>query len=120
MKGRARSFEVAWQGVLHAARSQPNFRIELVVGVVALLGTWWLGAPLAPIALACALVLSLELVNTAVEAAVDLAAPEIDDSARIAKDCAAAAVLVAVIGAVVVGIAVLGPPLIARGVGGGS
>ena len=120
MSGRARSFHAAWDGLLHAARSQPNFRIELGVGVAALLGAGWLGAPLAPIALACALVLSLELVNTAVEAAVDLAAPDVHDGARIAKDCAAAAVLVAAIGAVVVGVAVLGPPLLARVVGGGS
>lgn len=119
MNARARSFRAAWAGVLHAVRTQPNFRLELVAAVAALLAAWWLQAPLAPIALACALVLALELVNTSVEAVVDLSAPDVDDGARVAKDCAAAGVLVAVVGAVVVGLAVLGPPLAARMVGGG-
>ena len=71
----------------------------------------WLRAPLAPIALACALVLALELVNTAVEAVVDLVSPKPHPLAGVAKDAAAAAVLLASLGAVVVGLAVLGPPL---------
>ena len=79
--------------------------------MLALALTVWLRAPLAPIALACALVLALELVNTAVEAVVDLVSPEPHPLAGVAKDAAAAAVLLASLGAVVVGLAVLGPPL---------
>ena len=56
--------------------------------------------------LSCALVLSMEIVNTALEAVVDLASPDIHPLARKAKDCAAAAVLVSAIGAVIVGVLV--------------
>ena len=106
-----RSAGFAWAGIAHSYRTQPNFRIETWAAVLALALTVWLRAPLAPIALACALVLALELVNTAVEAVVDLVSPEPHPLAGVAKDAAAAAVLLASLGAVVVGLAVLGPPL---------
>lgn len=106
-----RSAGFAWAGIAHSYRTQPNFRIETWAAALALALTVWLRAPLAPIALACALVLALELVNTAVEAVVDLVSPEPHPLAGVAKDAAAAAVLLASLGAVVVGLAVLGPPL---------
>ncbi len=106
-----RSAGFAWAGIRHVYRSQANFRIEVWAGVLALGAAWGLRAPLAPIALACALVLSLELVNTALEAAVDLSSPGPHPLAKVAKDAAAGAVLLASIGALVVGAAVLGPPL---------
>lgn len=106
-----RSAGFAWAGIAHSYRTQPNFRIETWAAVLALALAVWLRAPLAPIALACALVLALELVNTAVEAVVDLVSPKPHPLAGVAKDAAAAAVLLASLGAVVVGLAVLGPPL---------
>ncbi|AIZ46156.1 DeoR faimly transcriptional regulator [Deinococcus radiopugnans] len=106
-----RSAGFAWAGVRHTYRSQANFRIEVWAGALALTLAAVLRAPLAPVALACALVLALELVNTALEAVVDLASPELHPLARVAKDAAAGAVLVAASGALVVGLAVLGPPL---------
>lgn len=118
MKERITSFRAAWAGVVHAAVTQANFRIELVAAVAAIALTLWLGAPLAPILLACALVLGVELVNTAVEAAVDLVSPDRQETARIAKDCAAGAVLVASLGALGVGLVTLGPPLLDRIFGG--
>lgn len=117
MRRRRRSFAAAWAGILHAVRTQPNFRIQLgaAAGAVALAAA--LRAPLAPILLASSLVLALEAVNTAVESAVDLACPEPHPAARAAKDCAAGAVLIAAVGAVAVGVVTLGPPLlhVARG-----
>lgn len=106
-----RSAGFAWAGIAHSYRTQPNFRIETWAAALALVLALWLRAPLAPVALACALVLALELVNTAVEAVVDLVSPEHHPLAKVAKDAAAAAVLLASVGAVVVGLAVLGPPL---------
>lgn len=120
MSGRVRSFRAAWAGLMHAARTQRNFQIELGAAALALALTWWLGAQPWPIVLAIALVLGLELVNTALEAVVDLTSPNRNDSARVAKDCAAAAVLVAALGSMIVGVAVLGPPLLARLAGGGT
>ncbi|MDO4244427.1 MAG: diacylglycerol kinase [Deinococcus sp.] len=106
-----RSAGFAWAGVAHTYRSQPNFRIETWAAVVALSLALLLRVPLAPIALSCALVLALELVNTAAEALVDLVSPEVHPLAKVAKDSAAAAVLLASFGALLVGLSVLGPPL---------
>ena len=58
-----------------------------------------------------ALVLALEALNTAIDLAVTLASPERHPLARAAKDVAAAMVLIAAIGAVLVGVIVLGPRL---------
>lgn len=108
-----RSAGFAWAGIRHAYRSQANFRIEVWAGVLALAVAALLRAPLAPIALACALVLALELVNTALEAVVDLTSPEQHPLAKVAKDAAAGAVLVASAGALVVGWVVMGPAVLA-------
>lgn len=107
-----RSAGFAWAGIVHTYRVQANFRIEVWAGVLAVLLTLALRAPLAPILLSCALVLSVELLNTALEAVVDLASPEWHPLAKVAKDAAAGAVLVASVGALLVGLAVLGPPLL--------
>ncbi|CAM4463087.1 diacylglycerol kinase family protein [Deinococcus marmoris] len=106
-----RSAGFAWAGIRHAYRSQANFRIEVWAGVLVLIAAAFLRVPLAPIALACALVLALELVNTALEAVVDLASPELHPLAKVAKDAAAGAVLIASAGALVVGLVLLLPPL---------
>jgi diacylglycerol kinase len=49
--------------------------------------------------------------NTAIEAVVDMTMPEIHPLAKVAKDVAAAAVLVGAVGAVIIGLLILGPPL---------
>ncbi|CAA9588628.1 MAG: Diacylglycerol kinase [uncultured Truepera sp.] len=88
-----------------------NFRIEVVVGVLALALGLLLRTGVVPILSLCALVLSLELMNCALEAAVNLASPELHPVAKYAKDAAAGAVLVAALISVVVGVWLLGPPL---------
>lgn len=102
----------AFAGLAFAWRTQRNFRIEggcalLAVGVALLLR-----APLSPILLACALVLSLELVNTALEALVDLVSPQFHPLAKVAKDAAAGAVLLAALFALLVGAVELLPRLV--------
>ncbi|SMB91969.1 diacylglycerol kinase [Deinococcus hopiensis] len=108
-----RSAGFAVSGLRHVYRTQANFRIEVWAAALALSLTWVLHTPPAPIVLACALVLSVELLNTAVEAVVDLATPELHPLAKVAKDAAAGAVLLASLGALLVGCSVLGPPLLA-------
>lgn len=61
-----------------------------------------------------ALVLILEGLNTAVEAAIDLAMPDVHPLAKAAKDLAAGMVLIAAIASVAVGLLILGPPLWAK------
>lgn len=109
-----RSFYYAGRGFARAWRNEPNLRIEAAVGVVALALALWLRAPLAPIVLAIGLVLALELINTSIESIVDLASPDFHELAGAAKDLSASAVLVASGAALLVGLFVLGPPLLAR------
>jgi len=66
------------------------------------------------LALTMGLVWIAEFFNTALEAVVDLASPDIHPLAKVSKDVGAAAVLIAAITSVVVGLAILGPPLWAR------
>jgi diacylglycerol kinase (ATP) len=100
------SFRYAWAGVRYAFTSQRNFRIHTVITVLAInLGLWLKVSPveMAILTLTCALVLVLELLNTALESAVDLAVGQsYHELAKIAKDCAAGAVLIASIAAVLV------------------
>lgn len=106
-----RSAGFAWAGIVHTFSTQANFRIEVTAAALACALAWTLHAPLAPIVLCCTLVLALEVLNTAVEALTDLASPDLHPLAKVAKDAAAGAVLVASLGAVLVGLGVLGPPL---------
>lgn len=114
---RAMRFRDAFAGVAYALRTQPNARFHAASTVAVLLVSLWLRISRlewAAIALAITLVWTAELINTAVEAAVDLASPEHNPLASVAKDVAAGAVLVAAVGSVAVGLLILGPPLWAR------
>lgn len=104
----------ALAGLRDVYTSQANFRIEVWAALVALGTAVWSSAPVTPVGLACALVLVTELLNTAVEAVVDLASPEVHPLARVAKDASAAAVLVASVGALIVGGVTLLPAVLAR------
>ena len=101
-----------WSGETPAPPDEPA--AVGLAGDFALLTALWLQAPLAPVLLACGLVLTLELMNTAVEALVDLVSPQPHPLAKVAKDAAAGAVLVGAFFAVLVGAAILGPPLLQR------
>jgi undecaprenol kinase len=95
----------ALAGVMHGLRTERSVRFEVVVLVlvVAALAVlrpeplWWAAA-----ALAGAGVLAAELLNTAIETLADHLSPEIHPQVRVVKDCAAAAVFVAVVGALAV------------------
>jgi len=103
-------FADAARGIAHAWRTQKNLRIQAILAAAALVAAGLLRLPLAYVAvlvLTIALVLSLEVMNTAVEALVDLASPEIHPLARAAKDAAAGAVLVGAVGALGVGAVLL-------------
>jgi diacylglycerol kinase len=108
-----RSFGYALRGITIAARDR-NFRVQFLAGAITIGLSIAVG--LTPIewsliAGAIAGVLSLEAMNSAVEAAVDLASPEWHETAAKAKDLAAGAVLIGVFGAIAVGGCILGPKL---------
>jgi len=116
------SFRYAVQGLVYAFASQRNFRLQLVMGGLALILGLWLHLhllELGVLVLTVAAVLVLELLNTATEAAVDLAiGRQFHPLARVAKDCAAAAVLVAAMASILIALLLLSPPLWERIVGG--
>ncbi len=100
------SVNCAIEGVLWVAKTQRHMRIHLLaaVGVLALALLFRISAvEFILLALAVTFVLFAEMFNTAIEVLVDLASPEFHPLARRAKDVAAGAVLVASIGAVIIG-----------------
>jgi diacylglycerol kinase (ATP) len=111
---RAKSFEYAFEGWWHVLRTQHNAWIHaLVTFCVVGLGLW-LGlsrTDWAILILAVTTVWMAEFMNTALEAIVDMASPEFHPLAKIAKDVAAAAVLLGACGSVLIGLLIMGPPL---------
>ncbi len=101
-----RSLGYAFEGILHTVRTQRNARIHLVIlSLVLLVG---LGLHLSrwewtAITLVSGLVLSLETMNSAVENLVDHVQPDYHYRAKVVKDAAAGAVLLAALTSVVVG-----------------
>lgn len=110
------SFKYAWAGVQYAFQTQRNFRIHIVVGVAAIaLGILLklTRVEIAIIGLTIGAVLTMELLNTAIESVVDLTVKQTyHELAKIAKDCAAGAVLISALAAVLVAGSLLLPPLI--------
>jgi diacylglycerol kinase (ATP) len=108
------SFRYAGAGLVHTFLTQRNFRVHTAVAIVVLSWSTSLHRPALEIALigmTIGMVLSLELLNTAIESIVDLTVGKnYHDLAKVAKDCAAAAVLMAAIVAVLVGSVLLLPP----------
>ena len=110
------SFYYAFQGITYAFASQRNFRIQACLGAFVLSFGIAMGVnavKLAVIIFIVSLVLTLELINTSIEATVDLAIGQrFHPLARIAKDCAAAAVLIASISSLMVALILLLPPFL--------
>jgi diacylglycerol kinase (ATP) len=104
------SFNYALEGVIHALRTQRNMRIHFAIAASVLVLAFIYDVTrleLIALMIAIAFVLIAEMVNTAVEATIDLSTPSFDPLAKIAKDLAAGAVLIAAINAVAVGYLVL-------------
>jgi diacylglycerol kinase (ATP) len=103
-------------GVNYAFQTQRNFRIHIVVGLLAIGLSIFLHlsrVEIAIIGLTISAVLTMELLNTALESVVDLTVRQTyHELAKIAKDCAAGAVLISALAAVLVAGSLLLPPLI--------
>jgi diacylglycerol kinase len=108
------SFGYAFAGLRYTFRTQRNFRIHIAIALLALLAGLLLGlswVEWAVVAVMVVLVLAAEMVNTMVEALVDLVTREYHPLAKVAKDVAAGIVLLTAIGSVVVGLLVYLPKL---------
>lgn len=114
--GLIRSFGFAFAGIGAMLRTQRNAQIHTVATIVVVVAGWFFGVSTGEwiaLILATALVLSLEALNTALEAVVDLVSPQPHPLAKKAKDVAAGAVLIGAIGAALVGCIIFVPKLLA-------
>ncbi|HEX8222088.1 MAG TPA: diacylglycerol kinase family protein [Chloroflexia bacterium] len=110
------SFVFAFAGLAYVFRTQRNFRIHIAIALLMSLVGWLLGLSLAEWAVfevMVVVVLAAEMTNTMVEALVDLVSPGYHPLAKVSKDVAAGVVLLTAIGAVVVGLLIFGPKLLA-------
>jgi len=109
-----KSFPYAINGLKTALKNEPNFRVHLSFALVATVFGIILKfsfLEMAILLLTIGFVIILELINTMLEALVDLVSPEIREHAKIAKDVSAAAVLVSAIISVIIGVLLFLPKL---------
>lgn len=108
--GEALSF--AFQGMRDIFAREQNVRIQLLVGTLVVCAMLFLKVELGNIALAIfaiLLIVTLEMMNTSIELVADIVHPEYSEAIKSAKDIAAAAVLLAGIGACIIGILIFIP-----------
>jgi diacylglycerol kinase (ATP) len=100
------SFNYAFEGIIHVLRTQRNLRIHFVIAIAVIAAAAAFGVDrieLICLLLAIAFVLVAEMVNSAIEGAIDVSTTSFDPNAKLAKDIAAGAVLISTITALAVG-----------------
>jgi diacylglycerol kinase (ATP) len=100
------SFNYAFEGIIHVLRTQRNMRIHFGIAFVVLVAALIVDVTkleLVALLISITFVLIAEMLNTGIEAAIDIATTSFDPMAKIAKDIAAGAVLIATVNAVIVG-----------------
>ena len=108
------SFKYAFEGIIEAYKTEQNLKIHFFIMTLVIIAGFifkisameWMVC-----LLLFAIVISLELVNTAIETTVDIAMPEINEKAKYAKDIAAGAVLFSAIISVIVGLIIFLPKI---------
>ncbi|KKQ98464.1 MAG: Diacylglycerol kinase [Candidatus Woesebacteria bacterium GW2011_GWB1_39_12] len=111
-----KSFKYAFEGLKTAVKREPNFRIHIAIAVIVLITAFILKLTLLEwilLAFTIFYVITLELLNTALEAYVNLVSPQFHPEAKIAKDVSAAMVLVAACASVIVGLILFVPKILA-------
>ncbi|MFA5244729.1 MAG: diacylglycerol kinase family protein [Pedobacter sp.] len=115
MKKFIRGFYFAFSGLGYAFKTQGNFRVHCFAAILVSILSFYLNLNTSEwlwIIAAMALVLISELMNTSIETIVDLVSPEYNKKAGVAKDVAAAMVLLSAITALIIGIIILLPKII--------
>jgi diacylglycerol kinase (ATP) len=100
------SFNFAVEGIIHVLRTHRNMRIHFAIAVAVLIAALAVGVrrlELVALLIAISFVLIAEMLNTALEAGIDVATTSFDPLAKLAKDISAGAVLIATVNAVAVG-----------------
>jgi len=109
-----KSTNYAIEGIIHAAKTQRHMRYHLYAAIVVLLGSFVLGLSwneFVVLVLLSIVVLSIEMVNTAIETITDVIFKEYDEKAKEIKDIAAGAVLIIALGAAIIGYIILYEPV---------
>ena len=109
------SFKDAFAGVAWSFRTQPNFKIHLLIAAIAMIVSWYFQITLVEFAIVIftiVLGLTAEMINTSIESMTDLITTEYRQQAKIAKDVAAAMVLITAIGAVLVALVIFIPHIL--------
>ena len=110
-----RSFDYAWQGFKYAFTTQTNFRIHLVLAVLAILLGICLHITVMEwlfVSICIALVLFAELINTAVEKLADMVHKDHHPEIKLVKDVSAGAVLIIAVISAVIGLIIFLPKII--------
>jgi diacylglycerol kinase (ATP) len=114
INSRSHAFRHALRGWWYVIRTQRNAWIHALITTLVVLLAFWLGLSVrdwAVLLLTVAMVWTAEFINTALEAVVDLASPQHHPLAKVGKDVGAAAVLIAALTSILIGLLILGPPL---------
>jgi diacylglycerol kinase len=109
------SFKNAFAGISYSLRTQPNFRLMVIIGVLVLLASFFLELSRIEITIVIAaifIVMLTEMINTTIESVTNLVTCEWHQDAKIAKDVASGMVLVAVCGSILLGLLIFGPKLL--------
>ncbi len=110
------SFGYAFDGITKAFKNEPNFRIHVIAATLSLVAAYLLNFAAYEwliLVFAIILVIILELVNTAIETIVDMVSPRYSLKAKIVKDISAAAVMIAAFMAILAGIILFLPKILA-------
>ncbi len=115
LRGHRDSFKFAFEGLFTAFKQEPNFQVHVVMAILVMISaallrfstTEWL-----LLLYVISFVIVLELVNTSLEAIVNMVSPEKQEKAKVAKDVAASGVLVAAIVSIVIAITLFLPKIV--------
>jgi len=111
-----KSFGFAIHGIKLAYKYNRNIRIHTIIGIIALILCFVLGLTgfeTGLILITILLIIAAEMINTAIEEMVDLIVQEHREQAKIAKDVSAGMVLICSIGAVIIGVIIFLPHILA-------
>ncbi len=111
-----KSFSYAFTGIKTACKTEQNFLFDAIFAVMTIILGFILKLStieFAIVLLAIGLVISLELINTSIEYTIDMAMPEIHPLAKAAKDISSGAVLISAVMALIVGLIIYLPKIIA-------
>lgn len=110
-----KSFKFAFAGIKEAFESEKNMKIHICIAITVIICALVLkfsAVEFAILILTIGLVLILELINTSLEEIVNIVSPEVQQKAKVAKDVAAAGVLVSAIVAILIGVFLFLPKLV--------